>query len=75
VTLSGFAQGVSYTIAASGPLLIGVLFEWTASWVGAYVLLIISAVVVAIGGHLLRKPRFVEDDLDAWAKRAALRTG
>jgi MFS transporter, CP family, cyanate transporter len=75
VTLSGFAQGVSYTIAASGPLLIGVLFEWTASWVGAYVLLIISAVVVAIGGHLLRKPRCVEDDLDAWAKRAALRTG
>jgi Cyanate permease len=71
VALSGFAQGVSYTIAASGPFLIGLLFEWTASWVGGYALLFASAVVAAIGGHLLRKPRFVEDDLDAWAKRGA----
>jgi MFS transporter, CP family, cyanate transporter len=71
VTLSGFSQGVGYTIAASGPLLIGLLFEWTASWVSGYILLLISAVVVAVGGHLLRKPRFVEDDLDALAKRNA----
>jgi CP family cyanate transporter-like MFS transporter len=71
VTLSGFAQGVSYAIAATGPLLVGLLFDWTASWVGAFVLLLASAVVAAVGGHLLRKPRFIEDDLAAWHQRSA----
>ncbi|GAB3030511.1 MFS transporter [Parafrigoribacterium mesophilum] len=71
VTLSGFSQGVSYTIAATGPLMIGLLFHWTGSWTGGFVLLLISAVVVAVGGHLLRKPRFVEDDLQ---KRGAAAT-
>jgi MFS transporter, CP family, cyanate transporter len=63
VTLSGFSQGVSYAIAAAGPLMIGLLFDWTGSWAGGFALLLASAVVVAVGGHLLRKPRFVEDDL------------
>ena len=39
------------------------MHEWSGGWAGAYVLLIGSAVVAAIGGYLLRKPRFVEDDL------------
>jgi MFS transporter, CP family, cyanate transporter len=69
VTLSGFSQGVSYAIAAAGPLMIGLLFDWTGSWAGGFALLLASAVVVAVGGHLLRKPRFVEDDLQKWAQR------
>ena len=73
VTLSGFSQGVSYAIAAAGPLMIGLLFDWTGSWTGGIALLLISAVVAAVGGHLLRKPRFVEDDLDAWARRRLAR--
>jgi MFS transporter, CP family, cyanate transporter len=73
VTLSGFSQGVSYTIAATGPLMIGLLFDWTGSWAGGFVLLLISAVIVAVGGHLLRKPRFVEDDLQKWAQRRPAR--
>jgi len=73
VTLSGFSQGVSYTIAATGPLMIGLLFDWTGSWTGGFVLLLISAVVVAIGGYLLRTPRFVEDDLDALARQQPAR--
>jgi MFS transporter, CP family, cyanate transporter len=68
VTLSGFSQGVSYAIAAAGPLMIGLLFDWTGSWAGGFALLLASAVVVAVGGHLLRKPRFVEDDLQKWAQ-------
>lgn len=73
VTLSGFSQGVSYAIAAAGPLMIGLLFDWTGSWTGGIALLLISAVVAAVGGHLLRKPRYVEDDLDAWARRQVAR--
>jgi len=63
VSLSGFAQGLGYTVAASGPLLIGVFFEVTGSWVPAYLLLFASCVVFAVTGYLLRKPRYVEDDL------------
>jgi MFS transporter, CP family, cyanate transporter len=73
VTLSGFSQGVSYAIAAAGPLMIGLLFDWTGSWAGGFALLLASAVVVAVGGHLLRKPRFVEDDLQKWAQRRPAR--
>jgi MFS transporter, CP family, cyanate transporter len=73
VTLSGFSQGVSYAIAAAGPLMIGLLFDWTGSWAGGFALLLASAVVVAVGGHLLRKPRFVEDDLQKWAQRQPAR--
>ena len=71
VALSGFAQAVSYTLAAAGPLLIGLMHEWSGGWAGAYILLIGSAVVAAIGGYLLRKPRFVEDDLQRRAQRLA----
>ena len=55
----------------AGPLLIGLMHEWSGGWAGAYILLIGSAVVAAIGGYLLRKPRFVEDDLQRRAQRLA----
>jgi CP family cyanate transporter-like MFS transporter len=63
VALSGFVQGVGYTIAALGPLLVGVLREATGGWVAVFILLIFSAIVASVGGVLLRKPVFVEDQL------------
>ncbi len=63
VALSGFVQGVGYSIASLGPLLFGVLREATGHWVAVFVMLIVSAVVISAGGVLLRKPVFVEDQL------------
>ncbi|WP_141990300.1 hypothetical protein [Rhodoglobus vestalii] len=63
VALSGFVQGVGYTIAALGPLLVGVLREATGGWIAVFILLIFSAMVASVGGVLLRKPIFVEDQL------------
>ncbi len=69
VALSGFSQGVGYTLAAIGPLVIGLIFEWSGSWAGGYLLLIATALVAAVGGQLLRKPHFIEDDLQRRAGR------
>jgi CP family cyanate transporter-like MFS transporter len=63
VALSGFVQGVGYTIASLGPLLVGVLREATGGWVAVFIMLIVSAVITSVGGALLRKPIFVEDQL------------
>ncbi|MGV8858514.1 MAG: CynX/NimT family MFS transporter [Rhodoglobus sp.] len=64
VALSGFVQGVGYTIASLGPLLVGVLREVTGGWVAVFIMLIASAVLASVGGFLLRKPVFVEDQLE-----------
>jgi CP family cyanate transporter-like MFS transporter len=63
VALSGFVQGVGYTIAALGPLLVGVLREATGGWIAVFTVLIVSALVVSTLGVLLRKTIFVEDQL------------
>lgn len=67
VALSGFVQGLGYGLAAFGPLLVGVLHQWTGGWLIAYLLLIGSALMASIAGVLLRKPVFVEDEV---ARRA-----
>jgi len=64
VALSGFVQGVGYTIASAGPLLVGVLRETTGGWVAVFIMLIVSAIIASVGGILLRKPVFVEDQLE-----------
>ncbi|MDJ0333983.1 MFS transporter [Salinibacterium sp. G-O1] len=73
VALSGFVQGVGYSIASLGPLLFGVLREATGGWVAVFVMLIVSAVVISAGGVLLRRPVFVEDQLQPERQQAAAR--
>ncbi|GAB3265316.1 CynX/NimT family MFS transporter [Chitinimonas naiadis] len=50
--LSGMAQGGGYTIAALGPLFVGLLHEWTHGWhavAGLFVLLTAIALVAGLG--------------------------
>lgn len=65
VALSGFAQGVGYTLGATGPLLIGFLHEATGGWTVALWVLIGTAVISVIPAVLLGHPSFVEDELEA----------
>lgn len=69
--LSGFAQSVGYLIAAAGPLMMGAVYGATGGW--TIPLLILAALVVpqAICGLLVSHPRYLEDELDARADRAA----
>lgn len=63
--LSGFAQGIGYTIACAGPLLFGVLHDATDGW-GIPFAMLGCAVAVQLGaGFLACKPRVLED---SWVK-------
>lgn len=59
--LSGFTQGIGYTVACVGPLLFGVLHESTGGWGAPFALLGVAVVVVLISAWAACKPRMLED--------------
>lgn len=61
--LSGFAQGVGYTLSCAGPLFFGVLHDTSQGWALPFAFLSICVVLMAIGGWQVCKPRMLEDDL------------
>lgn len=62
IALSGFAQSVGYTLAALGPLLVGLLHDATGGWAVSLVLLAGTSALFVYFGFVLRRPRFVEDE-------------
>ena len=50
--LSGMAQSVGYTLAAGGPLLVGVLHDATGDWTGAAALFVLAGGAAALAGML-----------------------
>ncbi len=63
--LSGFAQGLGYLLAASGPFVVGVLHQKTGAWTAPFVFLWASLGLMLLGGWLIAGRRTVEDDLAA----------
>lgn len=63
--LSGFTQGVGYTVACLGPLLFGVLHEATDGWGAPFALLAVAVVIVLISAWAACKPRMLEDSWGA----------
>ena len=63
VALSGFAQGIGYTVGALGPLLVGVLHDLTGGWTAPLVFLLATALAGIFAAIALRSKRYVEDDL------------
>ncbi|HCU48652.1 MAG TPA: MFS transporter [Micromonosporaceae bacterium] len=61
VALSAFAQSTGYLIAALGPLVVGVLHEFTGGWVIPIGFLLAAAVVQTFAGLAAARPRFIED--------------
>ena len=57
--LSGMAQGVGYTMAAAGPLLVGVLHDRSGNWSGAGWLFAVVGVAAAAAGALAGRNRLV----------------
>ena len=62
VALSGFVQSGGYLIVAIGPLVVGLLHEWTDGWTLPILVLLASAVPAAIAGRVVARPRYLEDD-------------
>ncbi|MET1044933.1 MAG: MFS transporter [Microbacteriaceae bacterium] len=63
--VSGFVQGIGYTMGAVGPLLFGVLRDVSGSWTVPLVFLLLTASGSLVAGILLSKPRMVDDELRA----------
>jgi MFS transporter, CP family, cyanate transporter len=61
--LSAFVQVIGYVIAGTGPLLFGVLYGLTGSWVLPLTLLWISLGLSLVFGWLACAPRYVDDEL------------
>ncbi|MGR0220387.1 MFS transporter [Agromyces sp. ZXT2-6] len=62
VALSGFVQSAGYVAVAVGPLAVGLLHDATGEWTLPLVLLLASAVPAVVGGAVVSRPRFFEDE-------------
>ena len=70
VALSGFVQGVGYLIAATSPLLFGVLHQVSGAWTLSIAMLILISLAGIPAAIILRRRRYLEDDLADRASRA-----
>ena len=61
VALSGFTQGLGYTLGALGPLSVGVLHQLTGGWTAALLVLTGTALAAALAGTVVARPRMLED--------------
>ena len=59
--LSGFMQGVGYTLACAGPFLFGWLHSLTGAWTWPFAFLGLGLLALVLGGYLVSKPRMLED--------------
>lgn len=59
--LSGMAQSFGYLLAAVGPFAIGFIYDLTASWTAALVILIVVGILICVFGYQVGKDRFVLD--------------
>lgn len=61
--LSGFVQSLGYTLAAVGPLLVGLLHDATGGWTLVLALLGLTAVPLTIAGLRVARPTYVDDEI------------
>lgn len=63
IALSGFVQTFGYGLASFGPLIIGLLHTNTGGWTAPLTVLLVVSVLGIVGGVMLGRHRFVEDDI------------
>ncbi|MGV9838199.1 CynX/NimT family MFS transporter [Nocardia niigatensis] len=59
--LSGFTQGVGYTVACVGPLLFGTLHTMTGGWPAPFAFLVVAVLILMAGAWVACKPQMLED--------------
>lgn len=62
-TLSGFMQGVGYTLACAGPILFGVLHDLRGGWGLPFAFLSLCALVMVAGSWQACRERMLEDEV------------
>ena len=73
VALSGFVQGVGYSFAAAGPILVGLTHDASGAWTIPLLVLIGTALLLLVPSFLLRQRVFVEDEIERVAAARAAR--
>lgn len=63
--LSGMAQALGYLIAAIGPLLFGVLHDFTHSWITSFIMLLVTSVIMMIFCTPSGKSLTIENEMQA----------
>ncbi len=63
VALSGFMQGIGYTLGAVGPLIVGLLFELTGAWIVPLLFLLATSLTAFFAGSVISRAGFVEDEM------------
>lgn len=63
--LSGFSQGMGYTLACAGPLFFGLLRQSTGSWTVPFMFLFATLVLLGAGAWIICRPKMLEDDFAA----------
>ncbi|MFJ6157713.1 MFS transporter [Pseudarthrobacter sp. NPDC092184] len=59
--LSGFAQGVGYSLACTGPLMFGLLYDISGTWVASFGMLSAWLLALTAGLLMINRPRMLED--------------
>ncbi|MTE12705.1 MFS transporter [Nocardia aurantiaca] len=59
--LSGFTQGVGYSVACAGPLLFGALHTMTGDWPASFGFLMVAVLILMAGAWVACKPQMLED--------------
>ncbi len=59
--VSGFAQGIGYVAACSGPLVAGLLHDATGGWTASFLFLGVTLAVMGVSGWVISRPHFIDD--------------
>jgi CP family cyanate transporter-like MFS transporter len=62
--LSAFAQCVGYLLAVPGPLLVGILHQYTGGWTAPIAFMAALLIPETISGVLAGRNRTIEDEID-----------
>jgi CP family cyanate transporter-like MFS transporter len=61
--LSGFVQGIGYTVGTAGPLVVGLLYAATGAWTAPLWFMLGVVALTLPAAAALSRPRFVEDEV------------
>jgi CP family cyanate transporter-like MFS transporter len=61
--LSGFVQGIGYTVGTAGPLVVGLLYAATGDWTAPLWFMLAVVALTLPAAAALAHPRFVEDEV------------
>jgi CP family cyanate transporter-like MFS transporter len=64
VALSSFVQSIGYTLGALGPLVVGLLHEFSGGWSWPLIFLLATALAIIIAVAVIGRPHMLEDDLE-----------